>query len=239
MKNLSDHLPLNVPVFALIPEVEPSFLSAALLAAASAGFDLNGLALRTRFDPVQVLWHRQAFTREHPDYFPIDPASVRQALLANLREHGEPVTYLNLHAAGLESLAAGQSLQWHEDALNQTLEPILAALQDPQFVHHGGTANPETGLWGLAEWDSAVESLPDRVEVLVVRLLQEKGACTIRDIEAALNNAFPGLQTPSLGLLQAVLVSYAVEIKRSLESPSRRRSQPPPGGYGSSGPSTG
>ena len=61
LKNISDRLPLNTPLFALIPELEPAFLSAALLAAAGAGLELSGLALRTRHDPAQVLWHRRAF----------------------------------------------------------------------------------------------------------------------------------------------------------------------------------
>jgi hypothetical protein len=36
LKNISDRLPLNTPLFAIIPELEPAFLSAALLAAAGA-----------------------------------------------------------------------------------------------------------------------------------------------------------------------------------------------------------
>ena len=52
----------------------------------------------------------------------------------------------------------------------------------------------------------------------------------MRDIETALNQALPGLQTPSLGLLQAVLVSYAVEADglwslRPEDTPSLRRAE--------------
>ena len=166
LKNLSEHLPLNVPLFALIPEVEPPFLSAVLLAAASAGFDLNGLAVRTHSTPSRPSGTARPSRRERREVSPIDPELVRQALLADLRERGEPATYLNLHAAGLESLAAGQSLQLQEEsknqnlnqALNETLEPIQAALQGPQFVHLGGSSNPETGLWALADWDPAGRS---------------------------------------------------------------------------------
>jgi hypothetical protein len=39
LKNLNPHLPLNAPFFALLSEPEPSFLTAALLAAQSSGFD--------------------------------------------------------------------------------------------------------------------------------------------------------------------------------------------------------
>jgi len=228
LKNLSDKLPLNAPVFALVPEVESAFLSAALLAAAGAGLDLNGLALRSRFDPLQILWHRQAFSHERREHSEIDPESVKQAMLVALRERGEPATYLNLHAAALASMASEQALLWQEDALNQTLAPIQAALQDPQFVHYSESNNPETGLWGLDQWDPSIESLPDRVEVSVVRHLQGQPGCTLRELETTLNNSLPGLLTPTLGLLQAVLVSYAVESNgfwslRPEDAPTLRR----------------
>ena len=75
LKNISDRLPLNTPLFAIIPEMEPAFLSAALLAAAGAGLELSGLALRTRHDPAQVLWHRRAFAIEDREPAEIDRAS--------------------------------------------------------------------------------------------------------------------------------------------------------------------
>ncbi len=211
LKNFSDRLPLNAPIFALVPEMEPAFLSAILLAAAGAKFDLNGMALRSRFDPLQVLWHRQAFSHEHQEQGMINPESVLQAMRLTLKERSEPTTYLNLHAAGLAAMAAEHSLQWREDALNQVHAPILSALAQPEFVHHAESSNPEIGLWGLAEWDQGSDPLPDRVEVAVVHFLQKKTACTLQDLETFLNNSFPGLQTPSLGLLQAVLASYAFE----------------------------
>jgi len=89
LKNISDRLPLNTPLFAIIPELEPAFLSAALLAAAGAGLELSGLALRTRHDPAQVLWHRRAFAHDNKELAEIDPKAVHQALLHALQERGE------------------------------------------------------------------------------------------------------------------------------------------------------
>jgi hypothetical protein len=228
LKNLSDHLPLNAPIFALVPEAEPAFLSAVLLAAAGARFDLNGLAMRSRFDPLQILWHRQAFSHDHKEEIAIDPDSVQQAIQSALQERGEPAPYLALHAAGLAAMAFDHSLQWQEEALNQVHAPILAALERTEFIHHAESSNPETGLWGLVDWDADVEPLSDRVEVAVVRYLQNKTACTQRDLETTLNTVFTGLQTPSLGLIRAVLTSYAIETNglwslRPEDFPSSRR----------------
>jgi hypothetical protein len=209
LKHLSDQLPLNSPLFAILPEIEPSFLTAALLAAAGSGFDLSGLALRSRQDPAQVLWHRRAFVREEKESPEFDVESIRRDIQLTLQERGEPVPYLTAHAAGLSSMAMDHSLRWREEALNQIHAPILEALAFPGFVHHSESANPEIGLWSAVRQDDQIEPLPDRVEVAVVRYLQKNPGAALRELEAAINREFPGLQTPNLGLLRAVLNSYA------------------------------
>jgi len=228
LKNLPDHLPLNAPVFAIVPEPESAFLSAALLAAAESGFDLTGLALRTRHDPALILWQRRAFS--HTDNKPagIDTEAVRRAMISALQERGEPVPLMHLHAAGLAAMADDYSLRLRPEALAQINTSILAALAGPEFVHHTESKNPEIGLWGLADRGTATDSLPDRVEMIIVRLLQKNPSVTLRELETALNAELPGLLTPSLGLLRAVLSSYAVETDgrwnlRPEDSPSARR----------------
>jgi hypothetical protein len=228
LKNLSDRLTLNAPLFAIIPEPEPAFLSAAMLAAAESGFDLAGLALRTRHDPAQILWQRRAFSHSDRELAGIDSEAVRRAMLYALKERGEPVPLLHLHAAGLSAMAADHSLRWRSEALTQINAPIQTALAGPEFIHHAESKNPESGLWGLVEWDPATDSLPDRVETNVVRYLNKNPGTTLPALETALNGELPGLLTPSLGLLRAVLNSYAVETDgrwnlRPEDSPAARR----------------
>ena len=225
-KNLAPRLPLNAPVFALLAEAEPSFLSAALLAASGAGFDLHGLALRTRHDPLQIVWARRAFDLKLKDQ--VDTEVVRSALAETLRGRGEPLPYLHLHAAGLAAMEADHTLNWHEEALAQLHIPIQAALTGAGFVHFGGSDNLELGTWGLAAWEADLDSYPDRVEMAVVRFLQKRADCSLAELQAEVNAQFPGLDTPPLGLLQAVLASYALEKDgrweiRPEDSPSARR----------------
>jgi hypothetical protein len=226
--HLSDRLPLNAPFFAIIPELEPAFLSAALLAAAGAGLDLSGMALRTHHDPAQVIWHRRAFAHKEKDATEVDAESIRHAIHLVLQERGEPAPYLNLHAAGLTVIESEHSLRWQQETLAQIHTPILAALAGAEFIHHAESTNPESGLWALVEWDDQVEPLPDRVEIAVVSYLQKRPACTIADLENAMNTELPGLQTPSLGLIRAVLDSYATELDglwslRPEDTPAARR----------------
>jgi hypothetical protein len=228
LKNLSEHLPLNAPLFAIVPEPESSFLSAALLAAAGSGFELAGLALRTRHDPAQILWQRRAFSHAEKEPAGIDVEAVRRAMVSTLQERGEPVPLLHLHAAGLAAMADDHSLRWRNEALAQINTPILAALASPEFIHHSESKNPEIGLWGLTDWDAATDSLPDRVEMTIVSILQKNPGMAVVDLVTALNTELPGLLTPSLGLLRAVLASYAVEADghlslRPQDSPSSRR----------------
>ncbi|MGB8215217.1 MAG: hypothetical protein WCE68_16835 [Anaerolineales bacterium] len=228
LKNLSDHLPLNAPLFALLPELEPPFLSAALLAAAGAGFELSGLALRTRHDPAQVLWHRRAFVHAGEEPTGMDAGEVRQAMRLVLQERSEPLPYLHLHAAGLVAMAAGHSLVWQPEALTKIHAPIQAALSGPEFIHHAESPSPESGLWALAEWEAGIEPLSDRLEVAAVHFLQKNPACTFRDLETALNTGFPAWLTPSLEQISTVLASYALETDgrwslRPEDFPSARR----------------
>jgi hypothetical protein len=228
LKILSDRLPLNAPLFGIIPEPEPSFLTAALLAAAEAGFDLAGQAIRTRHDPVEVLWQRRAFSLAEKEPGEFDAESIRQALFTTLMERGEPVTVLHLHAAGLAAMAEGQTLRFQDESLAAINTSIQSALASPGFIHHGEGKNPETGLWGLEEWDPAIETLPDRVEGIVVRFLIKNPGAKMRELETTVNNELPGLMTPSLGLLRAVISSYAEEADgrltlRQEDQPSNRR----------------
>ena len=211
LKNMADHLPLNAPFFAIVPEAEPPFLSAALVAVAGSGFELAGLALRTRHDPVQILWQKRAFSHTEKEPAVIDAEAVSQAIISFLQERGEPAPLLHLHAAGLAAMAENQSLSWQDEALAPVNAAILNALDGTQFVHHSESKNPETGLWGLSAWDAETESLPDRVEIFIVRYLQKNPVAQLRDIETNLNIELPGLLTPSLGLIRAVLASYASE----------------------------
>ena len=215
LKNMADHLPLNTPFFAIVPEPESAFLSAAMLAVAGSGFELAGMALRTRHDPVQILWQKRAFSHADKESSPIDAEEVSQAMISFLQERGEPVHFLHLQAAGLAAMVENQNLHWQDDRLAKVNTVILNALGGPQFVHHSESKNPETGLWGLSEWNAERESLPDRVEIFIVRYLQKNPAAQLRDLETDLNVELTGLLTPSLGLMRAVLTSYALETEGS------------------------
>jgi hypothetical protein len=209
--HLFELLPLGTPFFGLLPEAEPSFLTSTLTAAGAAGFDLKSLALRTEHDPIQIVWERGE--QLHREAMEPEMDSIRDAVREHLSERDEPASYLHVHAAALIALAESHSLrkpdQGFDEALRKTQSAIEAALNsDPDLVHYSGGESIETGLWGLRKLSSE-ESLTDRVEVAVVTFLQKNPDSIFLEIEDDLYPRYPGLLTPSKGMIYAILNSYA------------------------------
>ena len=227
LKNLYPHLSLKAPFFALLSEPEPSFLSAALLAASSSGFNLHAISLRSSNDPVQIHWQRRSFFQQEAN--PIEIMDIMDALSRYIEKRGEPTTYLHLHTAGLAHLAVNRCLNWQVDALAKIHTPIQQALESEQFTRYAGTTHSlETGLWALKDHSEAVSPLPDRVEIALVRYLSRNPGATQMQIESAINQEFPGLYTPQLGIVNNILESYATMensgwILRPEDSPKKRK----------------
>ncbi|HUH95934.1 MAG TPA: hypothetical protein VLZ89_01155 [Anaerolineales bacterium] len=237
--HLFDLLPLATPFFGLLPEAEPSFLTSALTAASAAGFDLKSLALRTEHDPIQLVWERGEHL--HRESIEPDLNTIRQTLHDHLSERGEPASHLHVHAAGLITLAESHALlkkdQGFDEALRKTQTTIEDALRgDPELVHYSGGESVETGLWGLrrpavvrrgaaqnrepsskgpsvalSPRGDLVDSLSDRVEMALVNFLQKHPDSIFLEVEDDLYPRFPGLLTPSKGMIYAVLNSYAAK----------------------------
>ena len=210
--HLFELLPLGTPFFGLLPEPEPSFLTSALTAASSAGFDLQSLAMRTEHDPVQILWARGEHLKR--ETYAANIEDVQAAIHLHLFERGEPASYLHVHTAGLIALTEAHALknkeQEFDEAMRQTQSLIQRALsEDVRFVHYSTGENVDTGLWGSNNLSRHDDSLSDRVEVAVVTFLQKNPNRIYLEIEEDLYPRFPGLLTPSKAMIYAVLGSYA------------------------------
>ncbi len=231
--HLFDLLPLNTPFLGLLPEAEPSFLTSTLTAASSAGFDLHSMALRTEHDPIQLVWRRgEHLKREINEP---DVEDVRAAISGHLAERGEPASYLHIHATGLVSLIESHSLAKRDQEFDETLRLVQALIQsaleaDPRFIHYSTGESVDTGMWGSNHVDGYRESLADRVEVAVVTFLQKNPNSIYLEVEDDIYPRFPGLLTPSKGMIYAVLSSYAVRengawMLRAEDLASMRRSE--------------
>lgn len=149
--NLSEAISPQTPFFAILAEPEPSFLTAAILAAQTAGLGLENLVVRSEQEPVQILWQRA----EKPLRSKLSPDVnfTRRALREYLRERGQPAAYLPVHAAALAALAKKGVLRWSDEAVSSVDRIILDALQGEEFVDIENRANPQSGTWGLRKWN--------------------------------------------------------------------------------------
>lgn len=222
--HLNELLADGVPMFGLIPEPEPAFLTSALTAAHSAGFELTSISLRTEHDAVQATWKSAQRKASAPPKVEI----MRNAMQEFLSARGEPTGYLHLHVAGLIACAQADTLKPPEFEFDEALRNIQGLFEsalkdDPGFAHYSTGENVDTGMWGLGPigLDTSeksaraprsadhTESLSDRVEVAVVTYLQKNPNAIFLEVEEDLYPRFPGLMTPSKGLIYAVLNSYA------------------------------
>lgn len=225
--HLATLLAKQTPVLGLLAEPESSFLTATV-AAASPGFRLSNLAMRTRHDPIQIIWERADSGKK-------EKMDEDAAIYAHLHTRGEPATYLHLHAQGLTEYARTHNLLLPDETVDAALGRIHASLEDtllnnPNLVRYDGSEkNIQVGLWGFATYDGNTIPLTDRVEMAIVRYLSHNPNKKLFDIEREIYPQFTGLETPSKALVAAILESYALRAKDGTwslhpkDSPSARR----------------
>jgi len=241
--SLSALIENQTPCLGLVGEAEPGLLSAALVSGEVTGLDLDGVALRSEPEQAQISWrmggqNRTTAVDEHQRR-----SNLRERMVEFLTQRGEPAKYLKMHTAGLIALAKAHAFPALVDTppaelLRQTEDSIEAVLTHSSAFIQVGTSSRtfEAGQWwlqeNLAATDSIALPLADRVEMAVVRLLVEKGAIDLDQLDRKICQQLPGLYTPDLQLIQACLSSYAIQdppesgfwTLRSQDTPAARRS---------------
>ncbi len=215
LQHVFDLLPLGAPFFGLLAEAESGFLTATLMAASTAGFDLRGMALRTVHDPLQLLWARGERLQGEREAVSLE--DIRAALREHLRERGEPASYFALYAAGLGKQVQGRG--WRrpaedfEQGVRETQSLIQQAIQEDEQLHRldASERSLEIGLWDLQPAQARAEPLADRVERAVVLFLQRNPGCSLLEVERHLHPQFSPLMAPPRAMVQAVLDSYGLQ----------------------------
>lgn len=250
---LRKNLPPGVPLLGILPELVPGFLTATGVAAHAAGFALRGLALRQ--DLGQMVW-RGELTQTVLDSAAPDNAVLEEGILAYLRVRNEPADLLPLSLAGLAQVIRSSHLPvlWNASLpasynTGKTLTDSLTAIQSsttqvlntsPALRRFEGKGKSlEAGWWTLKPTIPSADipipdrdlTLADRVEMEVVRSLQNREVLPLMEVDRYLCAQFPGLLTPTRELIQACLESYAEPVStppvgwrlREQESAASRR----------------
>jgi hypothetical protein len=242
-RRLGEILPVGAACLGLIGELEPGFLSAALLSATAAGFDLQGLALRAESAQAQIHWRSgrleaaKITEKEPPSAEALQQICLRAAQ-TYLQARGEPASYLRLQAAALCGLAQMERPSIAQGKSSLDLLRDFEAALDATFAYQTGFArfgssgraaprSRDVGLWWLDESIEAAHAgqialpLADRVEIELVRRLQRWQVCSLDEMDLDLCTEFASLLTPELELIQACLDSYAERLMdQASEAPS-------------------
>jgi hypothetical protein len=234
---LRKDLPPNFPLYGVLPELAPGFLSAVLTANEAAGFKLSGFAMRSDEELAQGVWEsgpvEKTTKSQSPDLI------CRTAIQTELTDRNQPSDYLTLFTAGMITLEqAGQILAQPGLIAADTLTRIQACIgnifADQAFLKHyeRNVKSNESGLWGLlSPGNSNNLPLADRIEMELVRYLQKHPGSSLVELDEALCTLFPGLATPTMDFILACLDSYAEQVPNSSrgwqlrlqENPNARR----------------
>lgn len=219
--HLYQNLDQGQQVFELIGEVEPGFLSSAMIASESAGFTLSGVALRVESGQAQISWRRpvqseiQDFTTEQQSEW------IQKSTADYLRERGEASPYLHLHSAALCGLAEKRLLSRPDLAPADNLSQLNKNLEDSLtfrggFLRFSGSEKSlEVGQWWLREEGDISPPLSDRIEMAVVRHLLKKPLTTALEIDRAVCLLFKGVSSPNIEFIQLCLESYGEQVPPS------------------------
>lgn len=221
LSNLTPLLSNKIKFLGLIGEAEPGFLSAALLGANASGYKLNGLALRTDQELVQITWEYSS-KNDTPRYFQDihipNQDIIRQAAISYVQERGEPAEYLHLHTAALTSIIkTSAQLSNKENSLGDRFSLFQENLEETLTNRDcfqrfwGSESSLEVGQWWLSEGYIKTEvavPLADRVEIFLSHYLQTNITCSLSEIDSIVCTSSPGLFTPDFELIKACLESY-------------------------------
>ncbi|MGA9534094.1 MAG: hypothetical protein WBR18_15355 [Anaerolineales bacterium] len=211
--HLVEALPEGTAVHLLIPEAEPGFVGACMAGFDSAGLAIDGRALRLDDAQAQFKWRVEgSISQPSPSL-----ASIPEWIEDYLIERAEPAPYTVLHTLVATNLAADRSLgAWWarlgEPPVSELERRLQAVLADPSLiVRQDQRQDPETGVFWLSNPVDLSESLADRTERVVFRLLRQRSAWAALELDRAVCRELLGLLTPDRALVQACLDSYGVQ----------------------------
>jgi hypothetical protein len=231
LSNLVGLLPADTPIWGLIGESEPGYISAALASAALAGFKLESVAVQAGSSQAQIGWRSVSEPGRASELAStgLDTEAGLQTItiqsgLQYLEQRGEPADYLSLHSAALEAVCQAGVLTGMPpgeavSAIQNAFPKAFTYMNG--FARYGGSEHSlEVGLWWLRQdphFSNRKDILPlaDRAEIAAVRFLIKSPGCNFQEIETAVCAELPGLMTPDSDLLWAILESYGEKINAS------------------------
>ncbi len=204
----------EAPVFVQIGEPSAAMTLATAVATRTSGLHFSGLAYRSVMDGLQLYFQTK---KEPPPVRTVNLQSIcRNAIRDTLLNLGEPCEYLRLYtaaiAAAIQSDGLPGTIEEYTTEKSSEFQGMLARLfSDRAFLRRFDVSSQdfESGKWWLANSESTQIPLADRVEIEIVRLLQQKKTLPGAEVSQQIYQFFTGLLTPPAELVEYCLSSYA------------------------------
>lgn len=206
----------ETPVVVYLPEAEPGFLAAVLAGFDGAGFHLKGRAHRIAENQAYLSWSI-GLDEVGPGQISNAKQRLEDTTVDILKTRGEPSPFSMLHSAVWTDLATTRDLAklWGSEEIHpitQVGDAFEAVIGNRNlFERLGRGAEPESGLYWLADPSGASQPLTDRVEALVLEALRGTDALTEIELDQAVCLGLQGLLTPDRRSVRTCLRSYAYE----------------------------
>lgn len=214
----------RTPIFGLINELEPSFFSAAVLAALLSNFNLQGYAARSDTKQAQLYWIydslRPLSVDDNSTRFSLQnlDQEIHDSITKQIMECNEPIPYTSIHSAILDALVkTAQEKSTEGNNINyavigdiqNNIQEILTGSSD--FLHYEGSPkNIASGFWWLRNYvPESYTTLTDRIENAVVSRLIDGNPSSFRDVDMDVCYHFPGNLTPDKQKVMMCLDAYA------------------------------
>ena len=211
LRELSDALPDQTPALGLMPGIETSSLLSWTSGSLSAGLTLENLAVDPDHHQGQSRWTINPLSKPVSSQEIDHRAVIRGAGMTALQSAGEPAHTLSLYSAGMAGLAgAGYPPADSRMAEAGDYFPRLVIDFEENIAYRQGFLHYSN----IESWwhqEMALDPTPrsDQVEMkLVQSLVEGGGAVEEKQLYQMIYDAFPGLETPRAGLIEACLVSY-------------------------------
>lgn len=208
----------DTPLFMLVLENEHDFLAASALAADSAGFKLEEIALSGDHQTAQLKL-TNTLPSASPPTISQRQIAAQEALSRHLEIRGEPTTYQVLHAAIMANLTEKNALGRVPDPSSDLSVTELHKHIDPVFIDPsllirfgGGATSLDTGQYWLKQQPPVTLSLSDRVELIIEEDFQTTQTQNYKAIQHNIFEECKGLFTPPRELILACLNAYANPI---------------------------
>ncbi len=203
----------DVPFFALLTDLAPGAMMAAIAGAQMSGWELQGISLRSDANLAQFLW-KKAIAK--PVFLETPMIElIRSGLEVEMKQRGEPFGNLEALAVALCSVVRERRLVRYDDQipldLLSTMQSNLtdALTKSGSIQNLGKEASPSQRSWFLAETDSTFPDFSERIEERLAALLESMNECEPREVDRTLCREFTGILAPAEGLLKVCLESYA------------------------------